>query len=206
MSQKIRIYSFPLSGHAHRVVLFASLAGISHKTIDVDLPNGEHLKAPFKDLNAFSQVPVIEDGDVVIADSNAILVYLARRYAPQYLPTDPILEAQVQRFLSIASGELVYGPAAARLITVFGAEIDTEYVQLVSKRALSRLELSLVDRDFLVSDQVTIADVANYTYVAHAPEGNVDLTPYPNIRRWLNNVESLPNFVAMQTTAVGLVA
>jgi len=206
MSQKIKIHSFPLSGHAHKVVLFANLAGISHEVINVDLPNGEHTKSPFTDLNAFAQVPVIEDGEVVVADSNAILVYLARRYAPRFLPTDPVQEAQVQRFLSIASGELIYGPAAARLITVFGADINPEYVQVVASRALSRLELSLQDREFLVTDKVTIADIANYSYVAHAPEGNVDLSPYPNIRAWLKRIEALPGFVPMQATPVGLAA
>lgn len=121
MSHGIRIYSFPLSGHAHRVELFVSIANIKHEIVYVDLPSGEHKKEPFLTLNPLGQVPVIEDNDIVISDSNAILVYLARRYAPDFLPSDPMLEAEVQKFLTLAAGEIAFGPAAARLITVFDA-------------------------------------------------------------------------------------
>ena len=92
MSNAIKIHSFPLSGHAQRVELFANIAGIAHDVINVDLAGGEHKQAPFLALNPAGQVPVLEDGDVVITDSNAILVYLARKYAPNYLPTDAVSE------------------------------------------------------------------------------------------------------------------
>jgi glutathione S-transferase len=52
----------------------------------------------------------------------------------------------------------------------------------------------------------TIADVANYSYIAHAPEGNVSLEPYANVRSWLARVEALPGFVPMPRTAAGLQA
>ncbi len=204
MSQSIRIHSFPLSGHAHRVVLFANLAGIAHEVVNIDLADGEHKRAPFLALNPVGQVPVIEDGDIVIADSNAILVYLARQYAPSYLPSDPALEAQVQKFLTLAAGELAFGPAAARLITVFKAPLDADFTQVVAAKVLGKLEAHLEGRIFLVGEAPTIADVAIYSYTAHAPEGNVDLTPYPNVRRWLNTVEGLKGFIPMPTTAIGL--
>jgi len=73
MSNPIRIHSFPLSGHAHRVILLASLAGINHEIIDVDLPNGAHKKPEFLAMNPTGQVPVLEDGDIIVSDSNAIL-------------------------------------------------------------------------------------------------------------------------------------
>ncbi|GAH16135.1 unnamed protein product, partial [marine sediment metagenome] len=52
----------------------------------------------------------------------------------------------------------------------------------------------------------TIADVANYAYIAHAPEGDVPLDSYPNVRAWLGRIAALPGFVPMQATAVGLAA
>ena len=85
MTNAIRIHRHPLSGHSHRVELFASLAGIAHDLIDVDLAAGAHKQADFLALNPFGQVPVIQDGDITLSDSNAILVYLARRYAPDWL-------------------------------------------------------------------------------------------------------------------------
>lgn len=204
MSSVIRIHSFPLSGHAHRVVLFANLAGIAHEVIKVDLPAGEHKQPPFLALNPFGQVPVVEDGEAVISDSNAILVYLARKYAPDYLPTDPVQEAEVQKFLTLAAGELAYGPAAARLITVFNAPLNPESTSSIANAFLSKIDGHLDGRQFLVGDKPTIADVSLYTYVAHAPEGNIALDDYANVRCWLANVEALDGFVPMMETKAGL--
>lgn len=206
MSNAIRIHRHALSGHSHRVQLFASLAGIDYELVDVDLVAGEHKKEPFLSLNPFGQVPVIEDGETAIADSNAILVYLARKYAPDWLPTDPVQEAEVQKFLSLAAGEIANGPAAARLVTVFGAQLNTEHAMVVAKIAFDRLEQHLEGRQWLVGDRPTIADVAIYSYTAHAPEGNVSLEVYPNIRGLLGRIEALPGFVGMQATPVGLAA
>ncbi|WP_209506797.1 MULTISPECIES: glutathione S-transferase [unclassified Ruegeria] len=206
MPNAIRIHRHPLSGHSHRVELFAKLGGINHDLIDVDLLSGEHKKEPFLSLNPAGQVPVIEDGEIVIADSNSILVYLARKYAPDWLPTDPVREAEVQKFLSLAAGDIAYGPAAARLITVFGAQLDAERAKAIAKSAFDRLEAHLNGRDWLVGTSPSIADVAIYSYTAHAPEGNVSLDDYPNIRALLARVEALPGFVAMQSTKVGLAA
>jgi len=206
MSNAIRIHRHPLSGHAHRVELFASLAGINHELIDVDLLAGEHKSEPFLALNPAGQVPVIEDGSIVLSDSNAILVYLARLYAPQWLPTDAVEEAEVQKFLSLAAGDIANGPATARLITVFGAGLDSERAKAVAQVAFERLENHLQNREWLVGDTPTIADVAIYSYTAHAPEGNVSLDAYPNVRALLARIESLPGFVGMQATNVGLAA
>ncbi|NKB76022.1 MAG: glutathione S-transferase [Gammaproteobacteria bacterium] len=204
MTNTIRIHSFPLSGHAHRVQLFASVAGISHEIVNVDLPSGEHKKTPFLSLNPMGQIPVIEDGDTVITDSNAILVYLARKYAPSFLPKSPELEAEIQKFLTLAAGELAFGPATARLINVFKAPLDPDHAKTIAAKVLRKLETHMQNRDFLVGDTATIADISIYSYTAHAPEGDVSLEAYPNVRRLLSNIESLEGFVPMPITNVGL--
>ncbi|WP_420583581.1 glutathione S-transferase family protein [Ruegeria sp.] len=206
MSNSVRIHSFPLSGHAHRAVLFASLAGIEHEVIDVDLAGGAHKSEAFLAMNPFGQVPVIEDGDVVVSDSNAILVYLARKFAPSYLPSDPVREAEVQKFLTLAAGEIAFGPAAARLITVFNAPFETEFTHRIAGVVLGKLDAHLEGREWLVGDAPTIADVAIYSYTAHAPEGGVSLEPYANVRRLLSNIEGLDGFVPMPRTEAGLYA
>jgi glutathione S-transferase len=206
MSNPIRIHRHALSGHSHRIELFASLTNIPFELVDVDLAKGEQTKEPFLTLNPYGQLPVLEDGTLVLADSNAILVYLAKTYAPDWLPQDAIAAARVQRFLSIAAGEISYGPATARLTTVFGAALDFDRAKQISDWAFERLDKELDGRDWFVGDAPTIADVAIYSYTAHAPEGNVSLKPYPNIRNWLARVEALPGFVAMQATKIGLAA
>jgi glutathione S-transferase len=206
MSNAIRIHSFPRSGHCHRIELFASLTGIGHDLVHVDLVAGEHKREPFLTLNPAGKVPVIEDGDIVVSDSNAILVYLARKYAPDWLPGDAKGAAEVQRFLSLAANEIANGPAAARLVTVFGAELDADKARATAVYAFDLLEQHLNGRIWLVGDRPTIADIAIYSYTAHAPEGNVSLEPYPNIRTLLTRIEALPGFVAMPATRVGLAA
>lgn len=207
MSQSaIKLYGFPLSGHSHRVELMLSLLGLPSEFILIDLKQGAQ-KAPdfIANFNRFGQVPVIDDNGTVLADSNAILVYLANQYGNgQWLPSDPVGQARVQRWLSAAAGQLHAGPAAARLAVVFGAEVDTVTAISRSHALLKLVEEQLSQSRFLASEQPSIADVAFYTYVAHAPEGNVSLADYPQVRAWLASIEALPGFVGMPRSAVGL--
>lgn len=207
MSQhSIKLYGFPLSGHSHRVELMLSLLGLPSEFIPVDLKQGAQKSADFMaNLNSFGQVPVIDDNGTVLADSNAILVYLATTYGNgQWLPSDPVGQARVQRWLSAAAGQLHGGPAAARLAVVFGAEVDTVSVINRSHALLRVVEQQLSQSRFLAGEQPSIADIAFYTYLAHAPEGNVSLADYSQVRAWLAAIEALPGFVGMPRTAVGL--
>ncbi|AKA21460.1 glutathione S-transferase family protein [Pseudomonas chlororaphis] len=203
--QAIKLYNFPRSGHAHRVELMLSLLELPFELIFVDLAKGEHKQAAFLKLNAFGQVPVIDDQGVVLADSNAILVYLAQKYGQgRWLPSDPVGAARVQRWLSVAAGPIAFGPAAARLITVFGAQHNAEEVIARSHALLKVVEQELAASPYLAGNEPTIADIAGYSYIAHAPEGNVSLADYPQVRAWLARIEALPGFVGMPRTAAGL--
>jgi len=114
--------------------------------------------------------------------------------------------AEVQKFLTLASGDIEFGPAAARLINVFEAALPADFCHIIAARALDTPEAHLVGRDFVVGDGPTIADISIYSYTAHAPEGGVSLAPYPNVRRFLANIEALDGFVPMRVTKVGLSA
>lgn len=203
----IKLYRHALSGHSHRVELFLSLLDLDYSLIDVDLMNGEHKSDEFLKLNPFGQVPVLDDNGVIIYDSNAILVYLAKKYDNgHWLPNGPEDAARTQQWLSVAAGPIASGPATARLITVFGASYNADEIIKHSNVLLAIINSELSDNSFLVGDGPTIADVAAYSYIAHAPEGNVSLQPHANIRSWLRRVESLKGFVEMQKTNVGLAA
>lgn len=202
----MKLYHFPLSGHAHRARLFLSLIGAAVEVEDVDLGAGAHKQADFLALNRFGQVPVLVDGDAVIADSNAILVYVAKTFGrSDWLPEGPATAAEVQRWLSVAAGQIAYGPAAARLITVFGAGFDAAEVIARAHAVLAVIEAELAGRTWIAcTAQPTIADVALYSYIAAAPEGNVDLSDYPQVRGWLARIEALPGFIPFPATPVGL--
>ncbi|MGO4001640.1 MULTISPECIES: glutathione S-transferase family protein [Pseudomonas] len=201
----IKLYNFPRSGHAHRVELMLSLLELPTELIFVDLAKGEHKQADFLKINSFGQVPAIDDQGVVLADSNAILVYLAQKYGNgRWLPSDPLGAARVQRWLSVAAGPIAFGPAAARLITVFGATFNADEVIARAHALLKVMDQELVSSSYLVDNTPTIADVAAYSYIAHAPEGNVSLADYPHVRAWLARIEALPGFVPMPRTVAGL--
>lgn len=204
----MKLYHFPLSGHAHRARLFLSLINAKVDVIDLDLGAGEHKLPEYLELNRFGQVPVLVDGDTVIADSNAILVYAAKKYGrTDWLPETPAEAAAVQRWLSVAAGQVAFGPAAARLITVFGAAFDSDEVIGRAHTVLSVIDAELDGRYWIAGGQKpSVADVALYSYIARAPEGNVDLSGYPEVNIWLARIEALPGFVPFQPTPVGLAA
>ncbi|SAK70788.1 glutathione S-transferase [Caballeronia calidae] len=206
----MKLYYHPLSGHAHRALLFLNVLAIDHEEAFVDLAAAEHKTPEYLKLNCFGQVPVLVDGDTVIADSNAILVYLAKKSGDTtWLPETPAEAAAVQRWLSVAAGQIAFGPAAARLITVFGAKFNAEEVIARAHNVLKVIDSELANRDWIAdigSTHPTIADIALYSYIASAPEGNVDLSAYANVNAWLKRVEALPGFVPFQKTAAGLAA
>jgi glutathione S-transferase len=190
------------SGHTHRVENFLTILGLPYR---LELtPATVRRTAEFLALNPFGQVPVLQDGELVIADSNAILVYLARRYAAgtPWLPDEPVAAAQVQRWLSIAAGEIKFGPATARLLTVWGGEGDLAAARALTTRLFAFMEQHLASRRFLAADHATIADLSVYPYVARASEGRFSLDDYPHIRAWLARVEAIPGFRAMPMTPI----
>lgn len=205
MQPTLQLYRNAVSGHCHRVELFLSLLGLPYESIDVDLANQQHKTPEFLALNPLSQVPVLRDGDLTLADSNAILVYLEARHAPgQWLPRDPVGAARVQRWLSLAAGLLAYGPCAARVVQLLQLQTDPKDAMARAEALFKLMESQLGSTPFLVGERATLADVAHYAYVARAPEGLISLQPYPAIRAWLARIEALPGFVPMLKLPIGL--
>ncbi len=199
-----RLHWHPLSGHSHRAQLMLSLLDRRVEIVEVDLRSGAHKAPGFLALSPFGQVPVLEDEGEVIVDSNAILVYLADRYdtSGQWYPRDALGAARVQRWLSVAAGKLATGPMTARLADVFGLPVDKAMAQANAAALFAVMEAELSREPFLASHRPTIADIALYTYTAHAPEGGITLDPYPAIRAWIARIEALPRFVPMMKAAV----
>ena len=204
MTTPIKLYRNPKSGHCHRVELMLAFLGLPYETIDLDMANGAHKAPEFLKLSPFGQVPAIDDNGFTLADSNAILIYLVQTYAKgsDWLPSDPKEAAEVQRWLTIAAERILTGPCYARLVKVFNAPIDHAAAVQKAHDLFKIMEAHLEDREWLATDKITVADISGYSYIAHAPEGGVDLSPYPNIRDWLARVEARPNFVGMATSPI----
>ncbi|WP_300061011.1 glutathione S-transferase family protein [uncultured Roseobacter sp.] len=208
MTPPIKLYRTPKSGHCHRVELMLSLLSLPYETVDLDMAGGAHKAPDFLRISPFGLVPAIDDDGHTLADSTAILVYLVQTYAPgsHWMPAAPKAAAEVQRWLTVAADNIYSGPCAARLVTLFGAPLDHADAIARAHALFTVMEAHLDGRDWLATQSITIADVAGYSYIAHAPEGGVDLTRYPNLRAWLQRIEAQPGFVAMAPSPIPALA
>ena len=171
----MRLYDNPISGNCYKIRLLLSLIGQQAELIPVDSLKGETRQPPFLAISPRGLIPVLEDEGAVIHDSMAILVYLARCYAPQWLATTTLGEARIMEWV----------------------EGDLEAAQQLAIKGLKLLEAQLTDHTWLVEEHPSIADIACYPYVALCPEGDVALAPYPAIRQWMADIEQLPGYQPM---------
>ncbi|HEV7336791.1 MAG TPA: glutathione S-transferase [Bosea sp. (in: a-proteobacteria)] len=199
---RIVLHGTALSGHTHRVELLLRALGLEFDFVPA--PAEIRRAEAFRALNPLGQIPVLQDGDLTLADSNAIMVYLVRRYAPQsaWMSDEPVTAAQMQRWLSIAAGEVMHGPAAARMIAQFNFPDEPVRAERIANRLLAFMEDHLQQRSFLAAEHPTLADLACYSYVAHAPEGGIPLDRFPAIGAWLARVEALPFFKPMPRSPI----
>ncbi|MCB1441450.1 MAG: glutathione S-transferase [Methyloceanibacter sp.] len=193
-----KLHDLELSGNCYKVRLFSALLGLDVEIVPVDFMGGAHKTPAFLEKNPFGEIPVLEDGDFILRDSQAILVYLARKYGGEtWLPTDPAGMAEVMIWLMAAENEIARGPNDARLHDKFGFPIDVAKARENAARILGLMEARLSKNDWLALDRPTIADIACMPYVALSHEGGVSLDPYPAIRAWIARIKALPGFVSM---------
>lgn len=194
----MKLYDLDVSGNCYKVRLLCSLLGVTVELIPVDFMGGAHKRSPVIDLNAFAQVPVLEDGDVILRDSQAILVYVARKWGGEaWLPTDAESMARVMQWLMVAENEIARGPGDARLHDKFKMNIDIAAAREKAARILTIMDRHLEKRAWLVLDRPTVADIACMPYVALGWEGGVPLDPYPAIAAWVERIKKLPGFIGM---------
>ncbi|MGF1720466.1 glutathione S-transferase family protein [Vibrio kyushuensis] len=202
----IKLYWHPISGHAHRAHMLLSMLELDFELILVDLPAGEQQQPEFLALNPFGQVPVLVDGETVISDSNAILVYLASMYDKQqnWLPHTPKERAHVEQFLSLAAFRLAGSVAKLRAANLFNRSLDSDTLTKEANKLFEQLQGYQKNRKWLVGKEPSIADLALYSYIKLAPEGGISLANYPALQAWIQRIEALPGFVPMQLSNVGL--
>lgn len=193
----ITLYNMPLALNCYKVRLLFSLLGVDYRRQPIDLLENAHQTAEFLALNPFGQLPVLRVGDFVLRDSQAILVWAARRYGgDRWMPTDIDDEAIVNSWLSAAAYEIRLGPYDVRLKKLFPwLCVNADAVHTNTARALRLYEQRLTGRDWIALDHPTVADVAPYPALAQCGDGDVSLADYPAIRAWLARMQALPGFV-----------
>lgn len=193
----MKLYSAPASGNTYKARLLLALQGIDYELVPVDLPSGENKSEAFLKINPRGQVPALVDDDVTLWDSQAVIVYIARKYAPDWLPLDPETMGEIMQWMAVSENECLYGMARSRAVVRLNRPWNLEETQAHGDAGLSVINARLQGRDWLVGDRPTLADIACFPYVALSPEGGLSLDNYPNIQAWIARIKALPGFIGM---------
>ena len=187
------------SGNCYKVRLLLALLGAAYDRIDINTSAGETRTPQFLSINPNGRVPVLEtDTGGHLAESNAILVYLAR--GSRFLPEDPWLQAQALQWLFFE--QYSHEPFIAVVrhwIADLGLEEESND-KIAEKRdggyaALAVMDGHLDGKDYFVGSAFSVADIALYAYTHVAGEGGFDLGPYANIRAWIERVQAQPGHI-----------
>jgi glutathione S-transferase len=193
------LYDSRISGNCYKVrQLFAHL-GLEYERREMSVIDRSNRAEVLGELNPGLRVPtlVMDDGRT-LGESNAITFYFAE--GTPYLPVDRYERAQVLQWQFFEQYSHEPYIAVARFWVHAGitpSEADAEAKRRGGTAALRAMEGHLADREFLVADRYTIADIALYAYTHVAPEGGFDLEPYPAIREWLGRVAAQPGHIAI---------
>jgi len=191
------LYNAAISGNCYKARLLLAQLGIDYERREVDVFDRSQRPELLGGLSPALRVPVLvlDDGRP-LAESNAILHYLAQ--GNEYLPQDRYEHAQVLQWMFFEQYEHEPAIAIARFWELAGLHRPEEELQSklrAGNRALAALERHLAEREFLVAERYTIADIALYAYTHVAPEGGFELTPYDAVRAWLARVAAVPGHI-----------
>jgi glutathione S-transferase len=191
------LYNNGVSGNCYKVRLLAAQLGLNLDLYELDVFDRSNRAEVLGGLNPALRVPtlVLDDGRP-LAESNAIIWYLAE--GTKYVPDGRLERAQVLQWLMFEqySHEPYIAVARFWVLARISPEVDQFEEKLRGgKAALKAMDRHLAERQFLVADRYTIADIALYAYTHVAPEGRFDLHPYPAVRVWLERVAAQPGHI-----------
>ena len=193
----ITLYDMPLALNCYKVRLLLSLLDVDYRREPIDLLENEHKTPEFLALNPFGQLPVVTEGSLVLRDSQAIMVWIARKHGDEsWMPRDPYQEAIVNAWLSAAAYEIRLGPYDARLAKLFPwLCVNANTVNERSDLALKLYDERLSDREWIALDRPTVADVAAYPAISQCGDGEISLEGKGAVQAWVGRIRALPGYV-----------
>ena len=204
---KLKLYDHTESQNGYKVRLALSNLKIDYEWIQVNLIAREQREDWFLKLNPNGKVPTLVDDDFAVWESNAILLYLGRRFSPNNLiPQDIKKLGAMLKWIMYEATTLSKNLSGARFLTKFmpPEKLNKDELQKYKKdgnRALKIIDEHLSKNSFLAIDY-SMADIACYGQIYTAGEGGFDLSPFKNIQAWQKRVESQPGYVEMRAKAI----
>ena len=192
------------SGNCYKIRLTAAHVGIKLERKNYDIMHGETRTPEFlSNVNANGRIPVLQDGDRFLTESNAICFYLAN--GTKLIPDGHFDQADMLRWMFWEQYNHEPNIATLRFWLRFvGLEAlnDAQRIQITGKRenglhALDLMDKHLSERKWFVADQFTLADICLFAYTHVADEADFDLELYPNVIAWMERIMELPNHVEM---------
>lgn len=189
----MKIFGDSISGNCLKVKWTADHLGLAYDWVETGVLKGETRTPAFLALNPAGQVPlVILDDGRPLAQSNAIILHLAR--GSDLIPRDPYLEARMLEWMFWEQYSHEPYVAVARFrIRYLGrdrADLDPDLLRR-AEGALDHLEAALKDRDWLVGEAFSLADMALVPYTRFAPEAGLSLQFRPAVSGWIARCEAL---------------
>jgi glutathione S-transferase len=201
---ELTLHDYELDDNCYKVRLLLAALGCQYVKVAVDVhPGRVHQSARYLALSPLGALPILTEGDLVLAGAEAILSYLARRYdsTKAWLPDDFATFGRVMQWLAFAGGEL-QAASIARLHALLEAECDEAAVRRAARRAFRLMDDHMTRREFagaqwFVADAATIADIALFPAIALSRDFGIDHDEYPALRRWMACVRTIPGFLTM---------
>jgi glutathione S-transferase len=195
----MKLFNVAYSGNSYKVRLLLAHLKIPCDIVEVDILKGESRTPDFLKINPNGRTPVLDDDGFILAESNAILAYLAK--GTKYLPDQRkqfglILQWMFfeqyshEPFIATSRFWLQHKPDSAEKTALLASKRDGGWA------ALRVMENHLVKNEFFVGEY-SIADIALFAYTHVSNEGGFPLDDFPKIRTWIERVKAQPAFVRM---------
>ena len=195
----MRLFDYLDSGNGYKVRLLLAQLGLAYERVEVDIDSGATRTPEFLARNPNGRIPTLQlDDGSYLWESNAILWHLAEGSA--FVPDSPLGRAQTLQWMFFEQYSHEPFVATPRYIVRHLAPDHPRRAELPGRLANGRAALAVMDQhlarhDFFVAGRYGIADIALYAYTHVAPDGLLDLSPYPAVGRWLARVRAQPRYI-----------
>ncbi|WP_424939299.1 glutathione S-transferase family protein [Aliiroseovarius sp. S253] len=194
----IKLYCFGESGNAYKAALALELSGLEWEPVFVDFFNGETRSPEYREINPMGEVPVMVDGNVTLSQSGAIQDYVASK-SGKLGGRSADERREILRWQFWDNHKMSSMAGVTRFLMNFLPE-DKRPTEVIAfnqgrlKGAYKTLEAELSTRDWLVGDQLTIADISCAGYLFYPEPFGFDRAEWPAIDAWLTRISETPGW------------
>ena len=193
-----KLHCFAQSGNSYKPALLLALSEADWEPVFVDFFNGAARTPEFKALNEMGEAPVLDHGEVRLTQSGVILDYLSLRFR-DFAPRSEADRREVLRWTLWDNHKLTSYTASLRFLRTFVPEEKRDpgvlaWLEGRARAAMTVLDGHLAEREWIVGERPTTADLSCVGYLYFDGELGYDVAEYPNVVRWRQAIAALPGW------------